>query len=189
MTSCKSCYFRTNHLDTSSQGPGCDRDESIPPRVVPDEGVPDWCPIQIEHATRLQVSVDSIREAEDTVVMAALDAAVGRLIAVSAPKFVGQMPERTEIPVTPKALDEWGGRGNMEHENKGISLVRISKRCKNCKWVEMATGPQGLTCDSPKLLKGYNTKLTEPDGCHVEDDEGWAIRVGPEFGCVNWELP
>jgi len=66
-------------------------------------------------------------------------------------------------------------------------------RCKDCKWARVALPNiehrKYLTCDSPKLLKGYSHMPSNvaPDGALVENDEGWAIVVGPDFGCVNFE--
>lgn len=33
---------------------------------------------------------------------------------------------------------------------------------------------------------GASLGAIPPDGVHVENDEGWAFRVGPMFGCVHW---
>jgi hypothetical protein len=32
---------------------------------------------------------------------------------------------------------------------------------------------------------GYCEDLREPDGVLIEDDAGWGMLVGPEFGCVH----
>lgn len=44
------------------------------------------------------------------------------------------------------------------------------------------------SCDCPKFFYGYHSYNDTPDdGAFIEDDEGWGMMVGPEFGCVNWE--
>lgn len=44
-----------------------------------------------------------------------------------------------------------------------------------------------LDCDCKKFMRGYYLRNEElpHDGMHVEDDEGWAFTVGPNFGCVH----
>lgn len=37
------------------------------------------------------------------------------------------------------------------------------------------------------MSKGYGQTAVPKDGVVVENDEGWAILTGPEFGCVNHE--
>lgn len=50
--------------------------------------------------------------------------------------------------------------------------------------------PSGyLVCLQPSWIAGYDVRQEElpPDGVHVENDEGWAFRVGPDFGCIHFE--
>ena len=46
-----------------------------------------------------------------------------------------------------------------------------------------------LKCEQPKAFLGYGIDPDDvpPDGLLIEDDEGWAWFVGPDFGCVNFE--
>lgn len=65
-------------------------------------------------------------------------------------------------------------------------------RCRTCKHFSLSGGPAWAgagDCDSPKIRRGYNVKITEilPDGALVEDDEGWGLVVAPDFGCVHHE--
>ena len=34
----------------------------------------------------------------------------------------------------------------------------------------------------------YSTPQLKLNECQVESDEGWGMIVGPEFGCVLWEM-
>lgn len=67
-------------------------------------------------------------------------------------------------------------------------------RCKTCKhWlVDRDYWPHEerlRSCASPGWLMGYNHKAVDvpDDGVLVENDEGWGVMMGPEFGCVHWE--
>ena len=67
--------------------------------------------------------------------------------------------------------------------------------CKDCKWrVEIkddeVRAPAGfLTCNQPKALLGYDHAKDMPvDGVWIENDEGWGWFVGPDFGCINFEI-
>ena len=68
-----------------------------------------------------------------------------------------------------------------------------TERCKDCKYFRPITLKNGISymrdCESTKILRGYAMRLElfQIDGISVEDDEGWGIRVGERFGCVNWE--
>ncbi len=61
--------------------------------------------------------------------------------------------------------------------------------CKNCKYfkVDQDYDPWG-DCINPKFATGYNVAIKELDLDQVliEDDEGWAFNVGPEFGCIHY---
>ena len=67
----------------------------------------------------------------------------------------------------------------------------MKKKCKNCKWwvVNDIDYPNMYTCDHPKVKKGYRFSASDmpDDGAWIENDEGWAWYVGPEYGCVNFE--
>ena len=55
-------------------------------------------------------------------------------------------------------------------------------KCKTCKYWDTEK-----TCGCPKMRTGYGTDLADlkPDEVLIEDDEGWAWVVGPEFGCIH----
>lgn len=65
--------------------------------------------------------------------------------------------------------------------------------CRTCRfwkppnepWASATTNQR--TCASPKVLKGYGMTGPPKDGMVVENDEGWALLTGPDFGCVNYE--
>jgi hypothetical protein len=63
--------------------------------------------------------------------------------------------------------------------------------CKTCKYWGLDRGCNGDTgrlksCSAPGIVYGYGTPSAEvPDnGAAVEDDEGWGMQTGPDFGCV-----
>ncbi len=69
-------------------------------------------------------------------------------------------------------------------------------RCQNCRHVQHVKHVvrQGehfdvLTCNHPKFLIGYGWSIKDMpnDGLLIEDDEGWAWCVGPNFGCIHFE--
>jgi hypothetical protein len=41
------------------------------------------------------------------------------------------------------------------------------------------------------MIYGYGVKYdgqkVDPDGLRIEDDEGWGMIPGPEFGCIHFE--
>ena len=45
-----------------------------------------------------------------------------------------------------------------------------------------------LQTDSGRALLVFQIEeaVNDPDGLMIEDDEGWAWVVGPEFGCVHF---
>lgn len=59
-------------------------------------------------------------------------------------------------------------------------------KCKTCKWYDTET-PSHHTCVCPKMIYGYGARIIAPDELHVEDDEGWGMIPGPEFGCIHHE--
>jgi hypothetical protein len=42
-------------------------------------------------------------------------------------------------------------------------------------------------CLCPKFDYGYSDNPVEHDGVIIEDDEGWGIVTGPDFGCIHGE--
>jgi hypothetical protein len=66
--------------------------------------------------------------------------------------------------------------------------------CKTCKhWgrrVERFDGMRLKSCDAPLIRYGYHVSEDEvtDNGALVEDDEGWGMVTGPEFGCLHWEV-
>lgn len=63
------------------------------------------------------------------------------------------------------------------------------KQCKTCDWYHSdccsIKSPRSHVCQCPKILYGYHGIDADPDGMNVEDDEGWGMRPGPEFGCIH----
>lgn len=58
-------------------------------------------------------------------------------------------------------------------------------RCKTCKWYDPSNWHE---CQCPKMVYGYSGRTKrDPDGLSVEDDEGWGMIPGPEFGCIHHE--
>jgi hypothetical protein len=61
-------------------------------------------------------------------------------------------------------------------------------RCGDCRhFVEDGTyAPMG-TCS--RWTKGYHVEFKDlaPNEVLIEDDEGWGMMCGPEFGCVLFE--
>ena len=62
-------------------------------------------------------------------------------------------------------------------------------KCKTC--VHYVREGDGFgSCLSPTIERGYLNPDDRPSKSHhalVEDDEGWGIQVGEDFGCVNHE--
>lgn len=76
-------------------------------------------------------------------------------------------------------------------------------KCKNCKYsyldqcpeaengsYEWTTDSNMFKCSNKKILKGYDYENFKynytPDCVLVENDEGWAFLVGPDFGCIHF---
>lgn len=64
--------------------------------------------------------------------------------------------------------------------------------CKACKfWTRNGAGggeqPTFGVCASPHVFTGYgHADDTLPlSAILVEDDEGWAMETGPDFGCIH----
>jgi hypothetical protein len=72
-------------------------------------------------------------------------------------------------------------------------------RCATCRWwetpahrgdaLEAGYGWCRLLDEGNVFIKGYNVDASRlpSDGLLLEDDEGWAMYSGPDFGCVHWE--
>jgi hypothetical protein len=43
------------------------------------------------------------------------------------------------------------------------------------------------SCSSPKIIYGYDNKgsVPTPDSARIENDEGWGMITGPDFGCIH----
>lgn len=92
--------------------------------------------------------------------------------------------------------------GLLAHERDGCGDPQPKcSLCKHYKPRELeGHGPHG-ECNSRKFVRGYGhigfapltsepwdygTEVTA-DGVHVENDEGWAFHVGPDFGCIHFD--
>ena len=70
-------------------------------------------------------------------------------------------------------------------------------RCGDCKFYHPNKGdetsgstefPVGFgTCE--RWDSGYGRITIKSNEVHVEDDEGWGAQMGPDFGCVLFEVP
>ena len=69
------------------------------------------------------------------------------------------------------------------------------KTCKTCKhWGNSRNyaednGKRLKSCNAPQIEYGYGVEESEvaDNGALVEDDEGWGMLTGPEFGGVLHE--
>ena len=64
--------------------------------------------------------------------------------------------------------------------------------CKDCiHWGKQPnrerrhTDSDHRNCMSPKFIGGYGPANAKPDEVLIENDEGWAMLTGPEFGCIH----
>ncbi len=60
--------------------------------------------------------------------------------------------------------------------------------CKTCHWYKNETLPDSLlTCKCPKMFYGYRNRDGDQaeDGVLIENDEGWGMIPGPNFGCIH----
>lgn len=70
----------------------------------------------------------------------------------------------------------------------------VSGRCATCdNWGNNRNyaeddGARIKSCNCPKFVYGYHyDKGDVPnDGAAIEDDEGWGMLTGSEFGCIHW---
>jgi hypothetical protein len=73
-----------------------------------------------------------------------------------------------------------------------VKMIKLNT-CKTCKWWDK-DNKEGIVrlgqCEQPKAKIGYRYSEAdiEDDGVWVENDEGWAWFMGPDFGCVNHEM-
>lgn len=66
--------------------------------------------------------------------------------------------------------------------------------CETCTYWHTMDHDEGMTgrmgnCDCPLMLYGYRTTASEEikeKGAIIEDDEGWGMYTGKNFGCVHW---
>ena len=70
-------------------------------------------------------------------------------------------------------------------ESHTIPVFQLEPRCKTCCWY--ATGLSHHQCTCPKMVYGYGIGEADKDGVNVEDDEGWGMVPGPDFGCIHYE--
>lgn len=56
--------------------------------------------------------------------------------------------------------------------------------CKTCHWYSSTAAK---TCKCPKMVYGYGSSERDDDGVRIEDDEGWGMTPGPDFGCIHHE--
>jgi len=75
--------------------------------------------------------------------------------------------------------------GRIPHPTMVVYLAALSKTCKNCHWYERP-GNGTHECSCPKMVYGYGPRC-DSDGVDVEDDEGWGMVPGPDFGCIHFK--
>ena len=79
-------------------------------------------------------------------------------------------------------------------DQRGVSHVGLAV-CRNCKHWRLehhnyfvGSGLGG--CMSPDILQGYSclgsAAEVKSNQALVEDDEGWGMVTGPEFGCIHF---
>lgn len=62
---------------------------------------------------------------------------------------------------------------------------QLNPRCKTCRWYNNDEEAWRM-CNCPKMIYGYGRKKDlHSDDLAVEDDEGWGMVPGPDFGCVH----
>lgn len=59
------------------------------------------------------------------------------------------------------------------------------KECRTCKWYSRK---DDYRCTCPKMVYGYGDEDIAADQVAIEDDAGWGMSPGPEFGCVHHSL-
>lgn len=65
-----------------------------------------------------------------------------------------------------------------------IAHWKSKPRCRTCDWYNNGGGH--LTCNCPKMFYGYRgTQGRASDSLSVENDEGWGMVPGLDFGCVH----
>jgi hypothetical protein len=71
-----------------------------------------------------------------------------------------------------------------------VVFHKMKPRCETCRWWnEGEKKSLRKICSCPKMCYGYGwgKEDLEPDDVHIEDDEGWGMDPGPEFGCIHHE--
>jgi len=64
----------------------------------------------------------------------------------------------------------------------------MTQTCKDCQhWSPAQYHEPFGYCSSDKWQGGYHVheKDLASDMCHHEDDEGWGVTTGPDFGCIH----
>jgi hypothetical protein len=60
--------------------------------------------------------------------------------------------------------------------------------CKTCYWYMNDDLPDSCRiCKCPKMFYGYRRRDGDQarDAVQIEDDEGWGMIPGPDFGCIH----
>ena len=70
--------------------------------------------------------------------------------------------------------------------------------CKTCKYWTTIKGSSCSRkeadrlhfCNAPKIKYGYGIEECDisDDGVLIEEDEGWGMLTGPDFGCIHHEI-
>ena len=68
-------------------------------------------------------------------------------------------------------------------------------KCKDCKHWGNNQGYNDdkdnrlKSCSCPAMHYGYHvdTEEVKDNHVHIEDDEGWGMTTGPDFGCIHFE--
>ncbi|MHC4297999.1 MAG: hypothetical protein ACYS7Y_11910 [Planctomycetota bacterium] len=86
-----------------------------------------------------------------------------------------------------KIVDSFGIGVKFQEEGNWKFLF---PRCKTCAWYKDNRPDETShhSCLCPKMVYGYGLWIEEQDrsdSLMVEDDEGWGIVPGPEFGCIH----
>ena len=64
---------------------------------------------------------------------------------------------------------------------------KLTPRCETCRWYDSEESKWRM-CSCPKMLYGYRHPIDFPDDhLLIEDDEGWGMIPGPDFGCIHHE--
>lgn len=91
------------------------------------------------------------------------------------------MNEKKEEKIAPAVI-------GLHKEGPAIPRCNTCAHWGNNRNYNIDTGERLKSCDHPDHFYGYHFKLNEvPDnGAAIEDDCGWGMLTGPDFGCTNW---